>query len=58
MNKSLHEAALAAKELRELAAAGKAEAGIGEVAQILEILLEEVKALRASVDDLEEIQYG
>jgi hypothetical protein len=54
MNKLLREAALQAKQLAELAAEGKAEAGVGLLAWALGVVIEEVRELGGRVADIEE----
>lgn len=54
MNKQLREAALAAKELAELAAEGKAEAGIGLLAKMLGVVIEQLRELVVRVEEMEE----
>lgn len=55
MNKQLREAALAAKELVELAAEGKAEAGIGLLAKLLGAVIEELREVDRRLRDIEEV---
>lgn len=54
MNKQLREAALAAKELAELAAEGKAEAGVGVVAKCLMVVIEGIRELHVRLLEMEE----